>query len=219
MPYAALALSDTEVAIERSKTEEARLAVSRHAADLFWRHGVDGTSGDAIAAASGVSKRTVWRYFRSKEACVEPLLLATEYRFVELLRDWPRTVSIESYLHRTMASFVASEQHIRDAVAAARIVALLPREPALRSAWLMACSQAEAEFVHIVAARAGGSPGDFEVRLCAATAMAAMRVVDEEISSAAINDGRKFELSEVTDRLAAAIRAACTLPICDPVAG
>lgn len=214
-----LTLSDTEADIERSKTEEARLAVSRHAADLFWRHGVDGTSGDAIAAASGLSKRTVWRYFRSKEACVEPLLLATEYRFVEMLSAWPRTASIESYLHETMASFIESEQAVRDGVAAARIVALLPKEPALRSAWLMACSQAEAEFAKVVAARIGGSPDDFEVKLCAATAMAAMRVVDEEISSAAINDGRTFELSEVTDKLAGAIRAACTLPICDPVEG
>lgn len=79
--------------------EEARLAVSRHAADLFWRHGVDATSGDAIAGAAGLSKRTVRRYFRSKEACVEPLLLATEYRFVELRRAWPHTASIETHLH------------------------------------------------------------------------------------------------------------------------
>ncbi len=205
--------------IERSKTEEARLAVSRHAADLFWRHGVDGTSGDAIAEAAGLSKRTVWRYFRSKEACVEPLLLATELRFVGMLRAWPRDVSIETYLHATMSSFVEGEQAVRDGVAAARIVALLPREPALRAAWLMACSQAEMEFAEIVAARLGRSPEEFEIKLCAATAMAALRVVDEDISAAAINNGQRFELAEVTDRLATAIRAASTLPICDPIEG
>lgn len=205
--------------IERSKTEEARLAVSRHAADLFWRHGVDGTSGDAIAEAAGLSKRTVWRYFRSKEACVEPLLLATELRFVGMLRAWPRDVSIETYLHATMSSFMEGEQAVRDGVAAARIVALLPREPALRAAWLMACSQAEMEFTEIVAARLGRSPEEFEIKLCAATAMAALRVVDEDISAAAINNGQRFELAEVTDRLATAIRAASTLPICDPIEG
>lgn len=205
--------------IERSKTEEARLAVSRHAADLFWRHGVDGTSGDAIAEAAGLSKRTVWRYFRSKEACVEPLLLATELRFVGMLRAWPRDVSIETYLHATMSSFMEGEQAVRDGVAAARIVALLPREPALRAAWLMACSQAEMEFAEIVAARLGRSPEEFEIKLCAATAMAALRVVDEDISAAAINNGQRFELAEVTDRLATAIRAASTLPICDPIEG
>lgn len=212
-----LALSDTEASIERSKIEEARLAVSRHAAELFLKHGVDGTSGDAIAAASGLSKRTVWRYFLTKEACIEPLLLATELRLVELLRAWPRNVSIEAYLHASMSSLVEGDQEIRDAVAAARIVALLSKEPALRSAWLMACSQGEAELAQIVAARLERSPEEFEVKLCAATVMAAIRVVDEDISSAAINDGQRFELAEVTDRIAAAIRAASTLPICDPV--
>jgi AcrR family transcriptional regulator len=206
-----------EAAIKRSKTEEARLLVSRQAADLFWRHGVDGTSGDDIAAASGVSKRTVWRYFRSKEACVEPLLLATELRFVELFRGWPRNVSIEAYLDTAMKAFVADEQALRDSVAAARIVALLPKQPALRSAWLMACSQAELVLTQVVARRMGRAPEELEVKLCAATAMAAMRLVDEDISSAAINEGRKFELGEVTERLSAAIRAATTLPICDPV--
>lgn len=114
--------------------------MSRQAADLFWRHGVDGTSGDAIAEASGLSKRTVWRYFRSKEACVEPLLLATELRFVALLREWPPDASIEHYLRAALGSYVEGEQAVRDGVAATRIVALLPKEPVLRSAWLMACA-------------------------------------------------------------------------------
>ena len=98
-----------------------------------------------------------------------------------------------------------------------RIIALLPKEPALRSSWLMACSQAESAFFPVVAARAGRSPDDFDVKLCVATIMAAVRVVDEEISSAAVNDGQRFGQSEATDRLAAAIRTASTLPICDPV--
>ena len=71
---------------ERSKLDEARLAVSRHAAELFWKKGFEATSGDDIAAAAGISKRTIWRYFRSKEACVEPLFLLTSYRFVDQLR-------------------------------------------------------------------------------------------------------------------------------------
>lgn len=214
-----MALSDRGKVIERSKTEEARLAVSRHAAALFWTHGVDGTSGEAIAEAAGLSKRTVWRYFRSKEACVEPLLLATELRFASFLQEWPRSMSIEAYLHATMSRFVQDEQYVRDGVAAARIVALLPKEPALRSAWLMACSQAEEQFVQVVASRTGRPAEEFEVRLCAATAMAALRLVDETISSAAVNGGQHFTLDELSGRIAAAIRAACTLPICDPVEG
>ncbi|WP_413739281.1 helix-turn-helix domain-containing protein [Sodalis sp. RH21] len=73
--------------------------VSRNAAKLFLERGVAGTSGDDIAAASGLSTRTVWRYFRSKESCVEPLFYAPSLRFIALLREWPFNTSIETYLH------------------------------------------------------------------------------------------------------------------------
>ena len=78
--------------------DEARLEVSRHAARLFVERGISGTSGDDIAAAAGLSKRTVWRYFRNKESCVEPLFEATSLRFIGMLRDWPPTASIETWL-------------------------------------------------------------------------------------------------------------------------
>lgn len=206
-----------EATIEPSKMEEARLAVSRIAAELFWTHGVDGTSGDAIAEVAGISKRTVWRYFRSKEACVEPLFLATEFRFVALLERWPRDQSIEAYLRDAISSLTAGEQERRDAVAAARLIAMLPREPALRSTWLMACAQAEAQLIPIVAHRTGRPVDDLDVKMCSATIIAGIRVVDEEISSAALNEGRIFTQEDVTKQLAGAIRAACTLPICDPL--
>ncbi|MBL0935417.1 MAG: TetR family transcriptional regulator [Rhizobiaceae bacterium] len=207
-----------EAAIESSKMEQARLAVSRVAADLFWMHGVEGTSGDAIAEAAGISKRTVWRYFRSKEACVEPLFLATELRFITLLEAWPREQSIETYLHATIGALTAGEQEQRDAIAAVRLIAMLAREPALRSTWLMACAQAEAQLIPIIARRAGRSVDDLDVKMCSATIIAGIRVVDETISSAALNEGRVYTSEEVTNQLAAAIRAASILPICDPVA-
>ncbi|CAN7378854.1 helix-turn-helix transcriptional regulator [Agrobacterium genomosp. 3 str. CIP 111-78] len=201
-----------------AKIEKGRIEVARHAADLFWKYGVEKTSGDAIAAASGLSKRTVWRYFRSKEACIEPLFMATGLRFVELLRAWPRDVSIEAYLHDTLGSMLKTEQEISDGVAVARLISRLKTEPAIRTAYLMASAQAEDELVAIVAERAGRAPEDFDVKLCAAAAMAAVRVVDEDICTATFIHGRHFEHHEVCDRLAAAIRAASSLPICDPVA-
>lgn len=42
------------------KQEQARIAVSRIACALFWERGVAGTSGDDIAAAAGLSTRTIW---------------------------------------------------------------------------------------------------------------------------------------------------------------
>lgn len=203
--------------MQKSKIEQARLAVARHAADLFWRDGVEKTSGDAIAAAAGLSKRTVWRYFRSKEACIEPLFMVTGLRFIQLLRAWPRNATIEAYLNDTLSGMLQSEQEIRDGVAVARLISLLKTEPAIRSAYLMASAQAEDDLVPIIAARAGLDCQDFDVKLCAAAAMAAVRVVDEDICIATFTHGRIFEHREVCDLLSAAIRTASTLPICDPV--
>jgi AcrR family transcriptional regulator len=206
-----------EVAIDEARLDQVRLVVSRHAARLFWSKGFDATSGDDIAAAAGISKRTVWRYFRSKEACIEPVMMVGELRFVALLRDWPGTVSIEGYLHSVMKTFAMNPDTVEDGIAATRILSILHREPALRSAWLMACHAAEQGLVEIIAARARLSPEVFEVRLCAAAVTAAIRLVDEEIGAAVINDGLRMDIPQVTDRIAAAFRAASILPICDPV--
>ncbi|HET7254915.1 MAG TPA: TetR/AcrR family transcriptional regulator [Xanthobacteraceae bacterium] len=44
-----------------------RASIVGGAKDVFLRHGFEGASMDEIAAAAGVSKMTVYRYFRSKE--------------------------------------------------------------------------------------------------------------------------------------------------------
>ena len=44
-----------------------RASIVGGAKDVFLRHGFEGASMDGIAAAAGVSKMTVYRYFRSKE--------------------------------------------------------------------------------------------------------------------------------------------------------
>lgn len=203
---------------DESRLEDARLDVSRHAARLFWEKGFDATSGDDIAAAAGISTRTVWRYFRSKEACVEPVLKISELRFAALLKQWPMTESIDTFLARSMKAFASDDTFIRDSIAAVRILAILHREPALRSAWLMACHAAEMELVCIIAGRVSRAAEDFDVRLCAASVTAAMRLVDEEISSAVINDGLRVSSEDATARIISAIRAGATLPICDAVA-
>ena len=44
-----------------------RAGIVSGAKDVFLRHGFEGASMDGIAATAGVSKMTVYRYFRSKE--------------------------------------------------------------------------------------------------------------------------------------------------------
>ncbi len=197
--------------------DDTKLEVSRMAATLFLERGFSGTSGDDIAEAAGLSKRTVWRYFRTKESCLEPLFNASALRFTSMLKDWPRKDSIETYLQKRLGTGERPPQEIADDVLAVRLIAMLPEEPALRSAWLMSAQTAEEELVAVIADRLELSLKDAEVRLCAATVTAAIRVVDETISMAAIKHGQTFTMQDVIDRLARSIRVASTLPICDPV--
>ena len=200
-----------------TEREEVRLTISRHAARLFLERGVAGTSGDDIAAAAGISTRTLWRYFRNKESCVEPVLFATNLRFTAKLRTWPRNVSIEEYLRSCLRHEAFTAEELADNALARHLAAMLPEEPALRAAWLMSVQVGEEDLIEVIADRLERSTKDAEVRLCAATVMAAIRVVDETISIARVRHGQTFTTEDLIDRLGRAIRAASTLPICDPV--
>lgn len=72
-----------------------RLEVSREASRLFWAQGVDATSGDQIAEAVGLSTRTIWRHFRSKESCAEPIVMRGVEWEMSTLRSWPPQLSLE----------------------------------------------------------------------------------------------------------------------------
>ena len=198
-------------------TDDTRLALARHAASLFLAKGVAATSGKDIAAAAGVSERTVWRHFRTKENCIEPLLSQSALRFIAQLRRWSRLITLEDHLMESLAPGQQSADAIADGLLIVRLVTMLPQEPDLWAIWLMASQLAEQGLAEIIAARLDRLPDDFDIRLCAASVAAAMRVVDEDISVAAIVRGEVLTLADVVTRMAGAIRAASTLSFCDPV--
>lgn len=59
----------------RSKAEDIRIAAQK----LFLRHGLQGTSMDAIAAEANVSKQTVYRYYSGKDQLFAEVLGAMTY--------------------------------------------------------------------------------------------------------------------------------------------
>ncbi len=62
----------------RPKDPRKREAILNAAEELFLRDGFDATSMDAIAAAAGVSKRTIYNHFGTKEALFEAYLTEGE---------------------------------------------------------------------------------------------------------------------------------------------
>lgn len=183
-----------------------RLAISREAVRLFRAHGVAATSGPAIAAAAGVSERTLWRLFRSKEACVEPVLSTTIDGFRSALRTWPSDLDLGEHLRATSES--ASGQARADIEAALAVVRMSRAEPGLRAVWLVLQERAEPTFADVIGPRMGLPPDAPEVRVRAAVMNAALRVATDDAAA----DGGTRPAEHHRERLAAALRDVTRLP-------
>ena len=199
------------------KQAQARLRVSRHACELFWERGVAATTGDDIAAAAGLSTRTIWRYFRAKESCVEPVLAQSAKRFIALASRWPDHLSLADHMLADMIENPLSERELADEIASLRIATMSATEPALRTAYLMVHDEMEREFAPVIARRLRLPEDDLTARLCAAAVTAAFRVVDEDVGRRAIIEKEKVSQEEALALVDRAIRDATNGRLGGPV--
>ncbi|MEV6594777.1 TetR/AcrR family transcriptional regulator [Streptomyces acidicola] len=200
-----------------------QLEISREATRLFWEQGVAATSGDQIAEAVGLSTRAIWRHFRSKESCAEPIIAQGVVTMMSVLRSWPRQRSLEDHLVTALGRLRHEKPPVdlADEMLAMRMIRLADTEPPLRTAWLMACDQVEREMCVIIGDRLQCPAGALEVRMHAAAAAAVVRVLDEHIGAAWIADADITEFTGATAlsrHLARAIRTATGGAVGDPVA-
>ncbi|MFE5031721.1 TetR/AcrR family transcriptional regulator [Streptomyces sp. NPDC056683] len=165
-----------------------RLDISRHAVRLFAAHGVAATSGEQIARAAGVSERTLWRHFPSKESCVEPLLTQSIAAFRTVLRAWPSGVDLTEHLRAAYQPALDASSG-GDAEAVLTVVRLTHDEPALRAVYLVLRERAEDTFAEVLAERAGGAAGLLDVRMRAATMSAVLKVATDDLARAVAAEG------------------------------
>ncbi|MFI6804380.1 helix-turn-helix domain-containing protein [Streptomyces luteogriseus] len=156
---------------------ETRMEIAEEAVRLFAAKGVAAVTAEDIASASGVSTRTLWRYFRSKEECVRPLLTTGLDLLTDRLGDSPAD-------HRSLAEAILSLQQDDDATPRLRALRDLLRlsrdEPGLRAVWLEAHYDAEAAFAAVIAARTGRPATDLAVRVEAGVLNTALRIGVED---------------------------------------
>ncbi|AQA06699.1 TetR family transcriptional regulator [Mycobacterium sp. MS1601] len=179
--------------------------MSRHACNLFWERGVSATSGADIAAAAGLSTRTIWRYFRTKESCVEPMLAQSAHRFIELANRWPEHLSLAEHMAANMRDNPLTPDELADEVSALQITVLSLDEPSLRTALLLVHDQLERDFLPVVARRLALPLDHLTVRLCAAAVTGALRVVDEDVGRRVIVEKEKVSQKEALDLVDRAI--------------
>jgi AcrR family transcriptional regulator len=153
-----------------------RMEIAEEAVRLFAAKGVAATSADEIAEAAGVSTRTLWRYFRSKEDCVRPLLTTGLDAMADSVRGWDGRGSLLTAVRR------AGELEIdpRHVAALRELVLLTQTEPGLHAVWLETHYEAEVLFGRLVAESTGRSPDELSLRLHVGMFNLAMRIAVED---------------------------------------
>lgn len=132
--------------LRERKKGELRRELHRTALELFRKQGFEATPIDAIAAAAGVSRRTVFRYFTSKEAMVFEGYAERLERFRALAQRLPSDASALAAVRRACLEIAREYQLDRVAVLAQhRLVqsspALVAHELELDRGWLGSIEQ------------------------------------------------------------------------------
>lgn len=143
---------------------------------LFTVKGVAATGVEEIAAAAGISTRTFWRYFTTKEACVMPLLTAGVEAIADALREW-RTESGVAGLLADIGR--RSEGRAADTSTSLALAAMARTEPGLHAVWLRAHDVAERSFAAALAQREGLPAESLQPRVRAAMLNGALRAAVE----------------------------------------
>lgn len=164
--------------LTEERKAEIRLEIARAAVDLFVAQGVTATTGEQIGQAVGVSARTVWRYFPSKESCVQPLFSAGIDVIAECLRDWRPGEPLDRLFDRSLLTGDGLIQGPERAAVGA-LVRLTRTEPGLRAVWLQTYDEAEPAFARALAERAGLPADDLRPVIQAAMFNAALRAAVE----------------------------------------
>ncbi|WP_299530094.1 TetR/AcrR family transcriptional regulator [uncultured Streptomyces sp.] len=169
-----------------------RLEIAETAVRLFAEQGVAATSADEIAAASGVSTRTLWRYFATKESCVRPLLSVGVDSLAAAFRDAPPDRPLaEVFAAVQMGEMEAYRE--RDGEPVLTLVRLTRTEPGLRAVWLQTHLEAEPVLAAALAHRAGEDPEALRPRVAAAVINVALRVAVEDFAWKPATPGRTME--------------------------
>ncbi|WP_313896746.1 TetR/AcrR family transcriptional regulator [Streptomyces sp. GC420] len=195
--------ADARPSLVQRRKAALRLEISREAVRLFTSQGVTATTGEQIAQAVGISARTLWRHFPTKESCVLPLLAAGLDFAMDRLRDWPPETSLldfftESCRNGEPSSFTPA---ILD------LIRMTSTDPALRAVWLQAHDDALPVIARLLAQRSGGNADDLRVRVHAATVNGALRAGAEDFARRCADDPEASD-GEIVTCLLAALRAA-----------
>jgi TetR/AcrR family transcriptional regulator, regulator of mycofactocin system len=162
--------------VSTTRTTAGRPEVTSHAAieqaafALFRERGFEATTLDAIAASVGVGRRTLFRYYRSKNDIPWGQFDRTLEGFRQLLAATPDDVGVHAAIGRAVVEFNrfpadASPSHVER-------MQLLLDTPALQAHSALRYAEWRRVIAEYAAARLGRAPDDLEPRLLGHVALA-----------------------------------------------
>ncbi|GGY53463.1 TetR/AcrR family transcriptional regulator [Streptomyces omiyaensis] len=158
-----------------------QLDIARAAAELFTEVGPDGTTAESVALRAGVALRTFYRYFRSKQDAVAPLLAGGADRWrASLAATGPGTPLKEALEGSVAASLTPVDETAAEGLRWTRgLLRASAEDPALRAVWYRVNQESEERLREVLAGLAGPAADPLEVRLAAAAATDAIRIALE----------------------------------------
>ncbi|MET8740920.1 TetR family transcriptional regulator [Streptomyces sp. NPDC004728] len=158
-----------------------QLEIARAAAALFAEHGPDGTTAEDIAGRAGVALRTFYRYFRSKQDAVGPLLSGGGDRWRALLAAAEPGEPLARTLERAVNEALRppGTDGAEQLGVTRGLLRAAAQDPALRAVWYRVNQDSEERLLPVLTRLAGDGADPLEVRLAAAAATDAVRVALE----------------------------------------
>ncbi len=188
-----------ESLIERRKRTTA-MEIAHAAARLFATRGSRAVTAEDIAHAAGVAPRTFYRYARTKEEAVAPLLDVGGRVWRNALAVNAARLPLPDAIEATFAQVLEpSDPAALDGLLLARsLVAAAAADTALRSVWYRVNCDSEFELARLLGEVSHVGPE--QARVTAAAATHAVRIAFELWSAADAPDASPAELTRIAVR-------------------
>ena len=175
--------------LRERKKATTKSTIQQCALQLFSAHGYDATTVEQIAETAGVSRRTFFRYFQTKEDVV--LHDAYDERIVEAFEAQPPELGLIDALRSAMREMHASMTD-SDLLAEKERSKLISSVPELYTQSLNKIAQMMLWMTQAMARRLGRNPDDFETRIFVGAVIGA--ILSTTLYSVENSDGDYFEL-------------------------
>lgn len=187
-------------ALKRIKTDAVAASIAAVALDLFDKNGFDGVTVDEIASASGISRRSFFRYFATKEDIVVAGHAAFGERIGEIVKARPRDEDVWVSLRRGYDILVDNVD--RDPDAAARTMRIINSTASLRAHTI----EKHILWAVVLAPEIADRLGDVDARRLEADALVHASLACLDVALARFTPGRDASLSVNLDAAFAALR-------------